>query len=156
MSGRSGNDIASALCKILIQLAIEHEFTELILWSASCVSQNRNSFISCALQTILDNNSNIKNITVKYSYSVPGHSCIQEVDNAHSVTEKGMARADFYSPLSLIRLMKSINRQHPIRVLQMGKNDFYDFITASKSLNFRLIPSFEVSLLCLLYTSRCV
>lgn len=145
ISGRSGNDLASALYKILTHLAIEHEFTELILWSDSCVPQNRNSFISCAVQNFLHKHPNIKKITMKYS--VPGHSCIQEVDNAHSLIEKGMAHTEFYSPLGLIRILKSINRQHPIRVLQMGENDFYAFGTASKSLNFKLIPFFQVSVL---------
>lgn len=32
VSGRSGNDLASALYKILGKVADEHEFTEIVLW----------------------------------------------------------------------------------------------------------------------------
>ena len=85
MSGRSGRDITSALNKILTQLAIEYEFTELILWSDSCVPQNWYAFISSAVQHFLHNYPNIKKMIKKYS--VPGRSCVQEVDNAHGVIE---------------------------------------------------------------------
>lgn len=145
ISGRSGNDISSALFKILNAVADEHEFTEIILWSDSCVPQNRNSFISCAVQNFLHQHSYVKKVTLKYS--VPGHSCIQEVDNAHSVIEKGMRNNEFYSPLGLVRILKTLNRSHPIRVLQMREHDFFDFGLAAKTLNFKQIPFFQVSLL---------
>ncbi|GBM06058.1 hypothetical protein AVEN_49438-1 [Araneus ventricosus] len=46
LSGRAGNDIASAFHKILTVLAEGNHITELITWSDSCVPQNRNSRIS--------------------------------------------------------------------------------------------------------------
>lgn len=144
-AGRSGNDLASAVYKILKQVALEHDFTELILWSDSCVPQNRNSYISCAVQNFIHEHPHIQKVTMKYS--VPGHSCIQEVDNAHSIIEKGMSTNEFYSPLGLIRVLKGINRQHPIRVLQMSAKDFFDFESASKALNFKSVPFFQVSIL---------
>jgi hypothetical protein len=143
LSGRSGNDLASALYKILGKVAEEHEFTELILWSDSCVPQNRNSFISCAVQNFLHEHPHVSKVTMKYS--VPGHSCIQEVDNAHSMIEKAMSQNEFYSPLGLIRILKTINRKSPLRVLQLKDDDFFGFgEAAKKSLNFKLVPFFKV------------
>ena len=44
VSGRAGNDIASCLITLLKQILSEHpEAKHLILWSDSCVPQNRNS-----------------------------------------------------------------------------------------------------------------
>lgn len=105
VSGRSGNDLASILYKILGKVADEHEFTELILWSHSCVTQNWNSCISCPVQNFLREHPHITRMTMKYS--VPGHSCIQEVDNAHSLIEKAYAQNEFSLPLGLIRLLKT-------------------------------------------------
>lgn len=143
ISGRSGNDLASAMYKILTRVEMEHDISELILWSDSCVPQNRNSYISCAVMNFLHANPQISKITMKYS--VPGHSCIQEVDNAHSQIEKAMNVSEFYSPLGLIRILKSLNRNHPVRVLQMNEKDFFDFASSSKHLNFKLVPFFQVS-----------
>ncbi|GBM95275.1 hypothetical protein AVEN_151130-1 [Araneus ventricosus] len=43
LSGRAGNDIASAFHKILTVLTEKNDITELITWSDSCILQNRNS-----------------------------------------------------------------------------------------------------------------
>lgn len=136
VTGRSGNDLASALYTILGKVADEHEFTEIILWSDSCVPQNRNSFISCAVQNFLRENPHITKLTMKYF--VAGHSCIQEVDNAHSLIDKAMTQNEFYSPLSLMRIFKTINHKSLLRALQMEEDDFFDFVRAAKSLNFML------------------
>nr|CAI5865599.1 unnamed protein product [Callosobruchus analis] len=86
LHGRTGNDMASAIYKILNEVLQAHtEFTELILWSYSCVPQNRNSLMSFAVSHIIQRFPNIEKITMKFS--VPGHSCIQEVDVVHSVIE---------------------------------------------------------------------
>lgn len=87
LCGRTGNDIASALVKILSKICLDYSnANDLILWSDSCVPQNRNSVISFAISSFLVNNSFVQTITLKYS--TPGHSCIQEVDNIHSNIEK--------------------------------------------------------------------
>ena len=52
MSGRAGNDIASAFIQIHKKVGNDHpNITEIICWSDSCVPQNRNSHIS---ETILE------------------------------------------------------------------------------------------------------
>lgn len=95
MSGRAGNDIASAFVKIISKAADDHQnVEELICWSDSCVPQNRNSHISQAILEYLDRQNQIKRVTMKYS--IAGHSCVQEVDNMHQQIEVAMLVAEFY------------------------------------------------------------
>lgn len=143
MSGRAGNDIASAFRRILDAVVEENEITELITWSDSCVPQNRNSHISYAVLDFLRENPNITSVSMKYS--LPGHSCVQEVDHVHSSIEKAMNKTDFYSPLGLVRILKSVNRHNPYRVIQMKTNDFKDFGGAAKLLNYKCVPFTQVS-----------
>lgn len=94
MSGRGGNDMASAIVKILERAVQDHpEVTEIVTWSDSCVPQNRNSIMSFAIVEFLSRNTKIRKITMKYS--TPGHSAVQEVDNMHSNIEKAMASSEF-------------------------------------------------------------
>ena len=73
MSGRAGNNIASAYIQILNKVAADHpNVTELICWSDSCVPQNRNSHIFHAIIEYLSKQSKIKMVTIKYSLA--GHS----------------------------------------------------------------------------------
>lgn len=96
---RSGNDIASAVYKILTQVLLDNpHFTSIILWSDSCVPQNRNSIMSFALRQLIDKFSTLEQITLKFS--TPGHSCIQEMDNVHSCIDRVLLKAEYYSPVS--------------------------------------------------------
>ena len=78
LMGRAGNDLASALVKILEMVFSENkELKNLVLWSDSCVPQNRNSLISYAIAYFLQMNPSIQSLTMKFS--TPGHSCVQEI-----------------------------------------------------------------------------
>lgn len=52
LCGISGNDIASAVVKLLSKI-MDKKVSEYILWSDSCVPQNRNSLISLALTSFI-------------------------------------------------------------------------------------------------------
>ena len=46
---------------------------------------------------------------IMMKYSIPGHSCVQEVDNMHRQVQDVMRISEFYSPLLFIRVLaKSI------------------------------------------------
>lgn len=145
LSGRAGNDLASAIKKILDVVVEENELTEITLWSDSCVPQNRNSIMSNAILDFIRSNPHVQNVTVKYS--LPGHSCVQEVDNAHSQIEKAMRATDFYSPIGLIRILKSVSTSNPYKVIQMKESDFKDFAATAKLLNYKTIPFTKTSVL---------
>ncbi|KAJ8966970.1 hypothetical protein NQ314_003193 [Rhamnusium bicolor] len=112
MCGRSGNDLASAFIQILGLIITSHpEIEEIFTWSDSCVPQNRNSLISIAVTDFLHRHPNLKTITMKYS--LPGHSCIQVVDNLLSRIEKCLRVQDVWSPILFLRLLKKVDRKHP-------------------------------------------
>lgn len=113
LCGRAGNDIASAVVKLLTKICNNHtDAVDIILWSDSCVPQNRNSIIAYALAEFLQKNCKIRSITLKYS--TPGHSCIQEVDNIHSNIEKVLELTEVWSPVSLLRVLLAANKETPI------------------------------------------
>ena len=143
VSGRAGNDIASAFIQILNKVAADHpNVTEIICWSDSCVPQNRNSHISQAILEYLSKQRQINVITMKYSLA--GHSCVQEVDNMHQKIEVAMQVTKFYSPLSFLRILLKVNRNRPCRVIQMKNEDFKDFQNSSKMLQFSNVPFTKV------------
>lgn len=122
MSGRAGNDIASAFIKILKRIVNNHpKIKRLTFWSDSCVPQNRNSHISQAVIEFLYSQKNIEEIIMKYSLA--GHSCVQEVDNMHQQIELAMRVAEFYSLLSFLRLLLKVNIICPFVFIQMQKNE---------------------------------
>ncbi|GBN16974.1 hypothetical protein AVEN_140007-1 [Araneus ventricosus] len=93
----------------------------------------------------LKDNSEVKSVTMKYS--LPGHSCVQEVDSVHSNIEKAMNKIDFYSPIGLIRILKQVNPRHAYRVIQMRPHDFKDFQGTAKLLNYKIVPFTSVAVL---------
>ncbi|GBL91819.1 hypothetical protein AVEN_172744-1 [Araneus ventricosus] len=80
-------------------------------------------------------------------YSLPGHSCVQEVDSVHSSIEKAMNKIDFYSLIGLIRILKQVNRRHPYRVIQMWPDDFKDYQGTAKLLNYKIVAFASVVIL---------
>lgn len=73
LSGRNGNDIASALSAILEKVLQDNPAAKhIILWSDSCVPQNRNSHMTYALKCFLKEHTQLLSITHKYCE--PGHS----------------------------------------------------------------------------------
>lgn len=73
-------------------------------------------------------------------YSVAGHSCIQEVDNAHSQIEKSLMHIEVWSPIGLIRVLLGINPKSPFEIIPMTINDFKNFHKMSKNFKFNAIP----------------
>ncbi|KAJ4435584.1 hypothetical protein ANN_18200 [Periplaneta americana] len=143
-SGRTGNYLASAFKKLLDTVATENDFNDLITWSDSCVPQNRNQLISNAVLEFLKENPRMNSVTTKYS--VPSHSCCQEVDSADSVIEKAMTKTEVFSPLGLVHLMEQINKNRPFRVIQLNnESDFKDFSTTAKLLNYKIVPFTKIA-----------
>ena len=110
MTSRTGNDVAGAIRKILDVVVKEKDVSNLVTWSDSCTPQNRNSIISNAVIHFVRDNLSINSITTKYS--LLDHSCVQDLDHAHSEIEKLMRKDDFYTPIGFIRISKQVNRNN--------------------------------------------
>ncbi|XP_067634692.1 uncharacterized protein [Eurosta solidaginis] len=143
LSGRSGNDIASALIKILNKILEEHpNINTIILWSDSCVPQNRNRITATALLQFLHDHPHI--IEIKQKFSEPGHSCLQLVDCVHSVIEKYLRNVEIPSQLTLLRLLKNTNFPNTkLRLLQITDNDFKCYSIKSENMNFKDVQFFK-------------
>ncbi len=154
-SGRNGNDLASAALSILNQLFQDDPLIEhIILWSDSCVPQNRNKMMSMAILMFLKNNPSVKSVTQKYCE--PGHSSIQDIDAVHAAIEHYLRAKQFYSPVSLIRLLQDMDQPKvklELTVLQPGR-DFYDFSNETCNYCFTVIPYTQVK--ALRYWSNCM
>ena len=126
LSGRGSNDIASAVIKILNAIADDHSedprLKHIILWSDSCVPQNQNRVFSTALKYFLTQHQEVESIQQKFCE--PGHSSIQEIDNMHSRIEKACGPSEIYGPLSLMRILKTVNK---LQMFQMRGEDIKNF-----------------------------
>ena len=69
---------------------------------------------------------------------------MQEMENMHKQIEDAMQVSEFYSPISFLRMLLKVNRKKPYRVIQMNKNDFKDFHSSSKMLQFCKVPYTKV------------
>ena len=145
LSGRAGNDLASATIMILKKIVEDHPAAEnIVLWSDSCVPQNRNSILSLALLKFLKENPHLKSIVQKYCE--PGHSSIQEVDNLHSQIEKKLKVQEIYSPVKLVRVLIGLRENNPLRVIQLTKEHIMNYQAAVKKngFNYSSIPYSKV------------
>ncbi|CAH1998705.1 unnamed protein product [Acanthoscelides obtectus] len=98
--------------------------------------------MSYAIAHLLQVSSSLKKITMKFS--VPGHSCIQEVDSVHSAIERTLRKSEYSSPISLIRILLSVNSKKPYNILQMREQDFFDFNYYSVKMNYKSVPFSKV------------
>lgn len=148
MSGRSGNDLASALIKILKAVVKDNPtLKEIILWSDSCIPQNKNKITSTALLQFLNDSENIIFLTQKFSE--PGHSRIQEVDCVHSAIERHLRGLEIPSPVKLLRFLTNLNYSNVrLKVIQMVRDDFFAFSKKAEELNFNLVPFSKCKILC--------
>lgn len=143
LMGRTGNDLASALIKILEAVFLDNpELVTLVLWSDSCVPQNRNSLMSAAISIFINEHPNITSIIMKFS--TPGHSCVQEIDSVHSCIERVLKKMEYYSPLSLLRILLKVNTKKPYKIIQLKEVDFKDYKASASLYNYKSVPFSQV------------
>lgn len=79
-------------------------------------------------------------------YSVPGHSCIQVVDNIYSLIENSIKNIDVCSPLSLVKLLLNVNKKKILLIFYnlITKMILKIFIQFKKNLLFSKVPFLKV------------
>ena len=138
-AGRGGNEIASSVSKLLQDIVQNNPLvTKIITWSDSCVPQNKNSFMSTAVLSFLHSNPRISFVTMKFS--LPGHSWCQEVDNIHSQLEQYFKLHPFYSPVTLLPLIRGANRHEIFHVLELKTPEVLNFGAVAHNLEFTKVP----------------
>lgn len=136
------------MLKILRKLVMDYpEIKKIILWSDSCVPQNKNRIFATAIKYFLEENHQVEEIIQKYCE--PGHSQIQEVDSLHSTIDRFTKKMEIPSILSLIKNLKQIkySNEH-LNVIQMQADDFLNFSKKSDMLNFQTTPFSKLKVLC--------
>ncbi|CAB4064286.1 unnamed protein product [Lepeophtheirus salmonis] len=134
--GRSGN-YRSALTHLLNNILPKYPNAEnMILWSDSCVAQNRNQILSFALQLFIESKSKIKSII--HCYCDPGHSNIQDFDNLHSNIECALCHKEIHSLVSLVRLFK---------LIKSSRQDMYVCAGAPmyEKIGYTVVKDFEIN-----------
>lgn len=155
--GRGGNHIACALIKILRNVVNDNpEVEKIILWSDSCVPQNKNSVMSFALQHFLNSGESQNLKVIEQKFGEPGHGNVQEIDSAHSCIEKYLRNVDIWSPFTLIRLMLNIPNTWKLKfkVLQMMSTDYKNYQLISETLSYNKIPYTRVKHV--VYEKNCI
>ncbi|XP_012560119.1 uncharacterized protein LOC105846187 [Hydra vulgaris] len=142
MTGRGGNDLASAVTCLLLKIMADLDINKFILWFDSCVPQNRNSFMSAALCEFIIRYPQIK--VIEQKFCEPGHSSIQECYNIHSQIEKSLSAAEIFSPLGLEKAIKNVNRKKPFCVYQMQLGDVKNFSVVAGLSSYKLVPYSKV------------
>lgn len=143
ISGRKGNHIANAVFKILQQVVADNpNIKRIIMWSDSCVPQNKNSIMSFALQHFLNKIESENLVQIEQKFGEPGHGNIQEIDNAHSCIERYIRNLDIWSPLSLLKTLVQIPKTWKLsfKVIQMNPQDYKNFEIISATFNYSMIP----------------
>ncbi|CAK1586434.1 unnamed protein product [Parnassius mnemosyne] len=146
-NGRSGDDLASALVKILKSVvdSLPITVTKLILWSDSCVPQNRNSHMSVAIIKFLQSPEAKQVTEITQKFSEPGHGNVQEVDAVHSLIERNLRHQEIFSPLSLMRaVLKIKSKALTFKFLQMVDDDFHCYHEEAVKYGFNQIPFSKV------------
>ena len=143
LAGRAGNDIASGFIALLDKIVENNPgHNNIVVWSDSCVPQNRNSYISHAINDFIFRHKHINSITMKYS--IRGHGCVQEVDHMHKKIGDAMKVREFYSPLSFLRVLLNTDRKNPFQVIQMQECHFKDYKNCAKLLKYENVKIFQV------------
>lgn len=70
---------------------------------------------------------------------------MQEIDIIHSQIEKVFRKKDFYSLIGIVRLLKQVNIHNPFRIIPMKPQDFKDYGSVAKLLNYKTLPYASVS-----------
>lgn len=147
VTGRNANCIASALRKILEKVLIDlPHIQEIVLWSDSCVPQNRNQVMTTCLKYFIRDNPQIQRITQEFSE--PGHGTIQEVDAIHSKIERFLVNREVFSHLGLIKLFVKLSKMsdQKMETIMMQKTDFFNYQSISKQFNYNRVPYTKIKI----------
>lgn len=105
--------------------------------------------MSTALAEFLQNTNSRNLESIEQKFSEPGHGNVQEVDTVHSVIERHIRHREIYSPITLIRTLRALpsSFKTKLTLVQMMKDDFFDYKAAAGKLFTTDIPYFKVKLL---------
>lgn len=108
------------------------ELRKAYLFSDGCGGQNKNSIIATTLLYIINNSTNLEEVSLRFFAPHHGQN---EGDSAHSAISNAVKKAgDIMVPSQLIPVFRLARRQNPYTVFHLSYTDFLDFKTFSQKL----------------------
>uniref|UniRef100_A0A1Y1N893 DUF7869 domain-containing protein n=1 Tax=Photinus pyralis TaxID=7054 RepID=A0A1Y1N893_PHOPY len=125
LAKRGGNEIGSCLYSFMTK-DLNPRVKHLRMYSDCCPGQNRNSFISAACLSVLQQSENLE--MIDHKFLIPGHTHM-ECDTDHSIIEKKKKKfcGKIEHPHDWAQLIRQAGAKHPFLVTEMQQSDFFDF-----------------------------
>lgn len=130
-SKRGSSEIATAVYMALKKYDIEGK-KRAYLFCDGCPGQNKNSIIPGMMLYLINNSTNLVELSLKYFESFHGQN---EGDSAHSTITTAIKHAgDVFVPSQLIPIFRLARRKRPYSVHPLESEDFFDFKKLSQDL----------------------
>lgn len=123
--GRGGNQIATCIYKLLISLP--NEIKHVVLYSDTCLGQNKNSHVAAMYLKAIQENKNLEKIDHKFMVS--GHSHIEcDIDHGMISKQKDLLEIPVYGPQDWYQVVRSTGpKKNKFIVNELTHMDFIDF-----------------------------
>jgi hypothetical protein len=141
VAGQRAEHVASALIKILTAFLSDNpQIEHLVLWSDSCVGENRNSVMSVALTNFINvpESHNLRSISQKFF--ARGHSLVQPLVETHLSIIRS-SDVPIASHLGLVHVLKE--SVGDLEVLDMQLSDFKQLDKFSQAFNYSSMSLLE-------------
>nr|CAH7712759.1 unnamed protein product [Callosobruchus chinensis] len=136
ISKRGANEISTCVYKFLLQCDTQGVKT-VSLFADGCPAQNKNSVMAAMLLHLINNSSNISEISLRFFESYHGQN---EGDSAHSAISFALKKAgEVCVPSQLPPIFRLARRRQPYIVTQMNYKQFLDFKGVAKNLRILTI-----------------
>lgn len=135
-AGRGAQEIASCLIKFL-DLHLQPEAEELILWSDSCGGQNRNRIMCVMLHHWLSKQRTLRRVCLRFLQS--GHSyniCDTDFGSVENAIKK---KQEVFTPTDVLDVMKTCRQKTPFDVTGMNTEDFLSVEHLIKNVTLRSV-----------------
>jgi hypothetical protein len=118
-----------ATCLITYLKSLPSTVCHVCFYSDCCTGQNRNQFISTALQNAVKTSTSIQIVEQKFLQS--GHTQM-ECDSMHSAIEHAKKRTHIFVPSQWDTVVRMARQNKPYTVIPMKHKDFLDFKPLAK------------------------
>lgn len=139
VSGRGGNEVASAIIKWLKVSSLDPQVEELTIWSDNCPSQNRNLMMVMCYFYIFNICPSLH--IINHKYLLRGHTHL-EADTDHALIEKQVKKTPAFqiaTPWDWQQLVRITSPK--FAVVDMGIKDFLDMKSLYSDKNSAFIKS---------------
>ena len=118
---RGANEISSCMLNYL--RSRPSAVSEVIMYSDSCMGQNKNMYMTAMLHNFVQSNTSVTSINQKYLES---RHTQMEVDSVHSVTEQAKKGTEVFIPRNWINIIRQAKKTNPYLVTLLTHDDFKD------------------------------